>query len=233
MGPRVVVAAFARKEAVVLSNIWSPRAPYASLPQPPDRLPSLSPGRHRRASDGACVMEYVSVLAGEKFSDRPRCTHPALALLARLVNDRIDDDAVRSRLALLAPGFIGTNTRDLRVVPTLTVACLWAAAKTGAPAADQLGRRLRRARSRLARIEHSRIARWRRRLCEVLVEPGLGGCSTKAALELGWRQIRRMPAAQRDRWLYELLADCVDETRRLLGVPYPAPELVRVSGARI
>jgi hypothetical protein len=47
-------------------------------------------------------MEYVSVLAGERFGDRPRCTHPALALLARMVNDETLDPAARSKLGLLA-----------------------------------------------------------------------------------------------------------------------------------
>jgi hypothetical protein len=37
-------------------------------------------------------MEYVSVLSGARFSDRPRCTHPLLGRMARLVNDTVDDD---------------------------------------------------------------------------------------------------------------------------------------------
>src|SRR5699024_5476182 len=46
-------------------------------------LPVLSCGKHNDPRDGACLMEYVSVLAGEKFSDRPSCTDRLLSHLAR------------------------------------------------------------------------------------------------------------------------------------------------------
>ncbi|MDQ2758707.1 MAG: hypothetical protein M3Y71_19475, partial [Actinomycetota bacterium] len=36
-------------------------------------------------------MEYVSLLAGEEWSDRPDCTHPLLAHEARTVNDELTD----------------------------------------------------------------------------------------------------------------------------------------------
>ena len=57
-----------------------------------DFLPLLSRGKHRRSAKGACVMEYASYLAGEKWSDHPACTHPLLAELARQVNDFISDE---------------------------------------------------------------------------------------------------------------------------------------------
>ncbi|WP_182111854.1 hypothetical protein [Actinotalea sp. JY-7876] len=72
----------------------------------PDGLPLLAAGRHRRPSQGACLMELVSVLAGERWSDAPPCTYPLLARLARLVNDATSDEA-RPRLALLAPSLVG------------------------------------------------------------------------------------------------------------------------------
>lgn len=68
----------------------------------PELLPTLSRGRHDNPSQGACLMEYVSVLAGQPFSDRPDCTDPLLATIARVVNDRTSDSA-RPRLAGLAP----------------------------------------------------------------------------------------------------------------------------------
>src|SRR3954470_18826191 len=67
----------------------------------PDVVPILSPGRHRRPRRGACLMEYTSLLAGERFSDSPACTDPVLAALARAVNDYTGDTA-RQRLAPLA-----------------------------------------------------------------------------------------------------------------------------------
>lgn len=72
----------------------------------PELLPVLSRGRHRSARRGACFMEYASVLAGERWSDHPQCTHPALASLARLVNDCSSDEA-RNKLAPLIPSVIG------------------------------------------------------------------------------------------------------------------------------
>nr|MBA2767588.1 hypothetical protein [Sporichthyaceae bacterium] len=66
----------------------------------PELLPILSRGKHRSSRKGACFMEMASVLAGERWSDHPRCTHPLLAELARLVNDSTSD-AQRHRLAVL------------------------------------------------------------------------------------------------------------------------------------
>jgi hypothetical protein len=81
---------------------------------PPEMLPVLSRGKHRNARKGACFMEMASVLAGERWSDHPRCTHPLLAELARLVND-CTSDANRQHLAVLIPDVIGLTSDDLRV----------------------------------------------------------------------------------------------------------------------
>ena len=67
----------------------------------PTMLPFLSPGRHRRKRRGVCLMEYTSILAGERFSDHPRCTDPVLATVARTVND-YSTARGRQRLAVLA-----------------------------------------------------------------------------------------------------------------------------------
>lgn len=57
----------------------------------PDLMPILSKGAHTSPTEGACVMELVSYLAGEEWSDSPACTHPVLAMMARRVNDRLPD----------------------------------------------------------------------------------------------------------------------------------------------
>jgi hypothetical protein len=62
-------------------------------------------------------MEYASYLAGERWSDRPSCTHPTMAALARLVND-LTSDAERSGLSILIPSVVGLNGDDPRL-PTL------------------------------------------------------------------------------------------------------------------
>ena len=72
----------------------------------PQLMPTLSAGRHRTPRQGACFMEFASYLAGERWSDHPRCTHPLLAALARDVNDLTDDES-RNRLMPLVNRVIG------------------------------------------------------------------------------------------------------------------------------
>lgn len=76
-----------------------------------ETLPLLSRGKHRSPKRGACFMELASYLAGERWSDKPDCTHPLLAHLARLVNDLTTDEH-RPQLALLIPSVIGLRSED-------------------------------------------------------------------------------------------------------------------------
>jgi hypothetical protein len=93
-------------------------------------LPLLSRGKHRRPRNGACVMEYASYLAGEKWSDHPECTHPLLGELARQVNDFISDDA-RQALVELVPDMIALTGDDLRIDTCIALR----AARTALPVA--------------------------------------------------------------------------------------------------
>jgi hypothetical protein len=77
----------------------------------PDGLPVLSRGKHRNPRRGACFMELASVLAGERWSDHPSCTHPLLAQLARQVNDN-SSDVERQHLARLIPSVVGRRGDD-------------------------------------------------------------------------------------------------------------------------
>lgn len=104
----------------------SRRAAQASTDHAPDLLPVLSRGKHRSARKGACFMELASYLAGERWSDHPKCTHPLLADLARQVNDHTAD-AHRSELAVLIPSVIGTSTEDLRLDAGIALICARAA----------------------------------------------------------------------------------------------------------
>ena len=90
---------------------WLMRTVNAGVP---DLVPILSRGKHRNPRKGACFMELASYLAGERWSDHPRCTHPLLASVARLVND-LTSDAHRSRLAGLIPCVIGMTSDDPRI----------------------------------------------------------------------------------------------------------------------
>ena len=82
--------------------------------QLPALLPVLSRGKHRSPRKGACFMEFASLLAGERWSDHPACTHPLLAAVARHVND-FTSDAGRARLAELIPSVIGLTGEDLHI----------------------------------------------------------------------------------------------------------------------
>lgn len=147
---------------------WTPGR-LDTLRRGPDQLPLLDRGGHRSPEHGACLMEYVSVLSGARFSDRPRCTHPALALLARWVNDHTVDSAARARLGVLAPDLIGTQSADPRI--TLTVgACCLRAALAARPQDRYVQWLLQRTQAQLARWEHP-WARWWARWLGTVWEP--------------------------------------------------------------
>jgi hypothetical protein len=96
----------------------------------PQMVPQLSRGKHRSPRKGACFMEMASYLAGERWSDRPACTHPLLGSLARLVND-YTSDAGRSGLVDLIPSVIGLTSDD----PRVDVRIMHRAATTALPVA--------------------------------------------------------------------------------------------------
>lgn len=63
------------------------------MPQPVNhQVTRLSRGSHPSPGAGVCAMELASMLAGERFSDRPRCVSPAIGGFLRAYNDLIDDD---------------------------------------------------------------------------------------------------------------------------------------------
>jgi hypothetical protein len=93
---------------------------------PPDLMPVLSRGKHRSIRKGACFMEMASVLAGERWSDHPRCTHPLLGDVARHVND-LTSDGERHHLAVLIPSVVGLNSDDPRMDARIALRCACAA----------------------------------------------------------------------------------------------------------
>jgi hypothetical protein len=88
----------------------------------PELVPVLSRGKHRSPRQGACFMELASLLAGERWSDHPACTHPLLAALARDVND-FSSDVGRSGLARLIPSVIGLTGEDLHIDARIALLC--------------------------------------------------------------------------------------------------------------
>lgn len=68
----------------------------------------LAPGSHSSPREGMCVVELASLIAGEKFSDRPSCVCPVIAAFLRAWNDRASH-ADRQRLRPIAGRIVGSR----------------------------------------------------------------------------------------------------------------------------
>ncbi len=80
----------------------------------------LAAGAHSSPEDGVCVVELASVIAAERFSDRPRCVCPVIGAFLRGWNDRAPH-AERQRLRPYAELIVGSRagprvTRERRDV---------------------------------------------------------------------------------------------------------------------
>lgn len=80
----------------------------------PEGLPSIERGGHTPGEGKACIMEYVSLIAGEQWSDSPACTHPWLAQMARSLNDNMLDRERHLLIPLVGP-LMGTGVARQRV----------------------------------------------------------------------------------------------------------------------
>ncbi|WP_285649132.1 hypothetical protein [Actinomycetospora sp. NBRC 106375] len=138
----------------------------------------LDAGNHDGPGTGRCLMEHVSVLAGEPFRAWPRCTHPAVAALATQVNDRCSP-AGRATLARRAEALARADSDD----PALT----WRLVALGAEAVLALRPGDPVATRRLARARRSRRV-WGvlvpRRLARGLPRWAVVGCGLAALDEL-------------------------------------------------
>jgi hypothetical protein len=65
-------------------------------------------------------MEFASYLAGERWSDHPVCTHPALAALARDVND-LSTDHNRQQLVPLITRVVGLTGPQREISATIAL----------------------------------------------------------------------------------------------------------------
>jgi hypothetical protein len=87
----------------------------------------LAPGAHSSPHEGVCVVELASVIAGEKFSDRPSCVCPLIGAFLRGWNDRAPH-AQRQRLSPYAARIVGSRG-NRRVTRQRRDICLeWAGA---------------------------------------------------------------------------------------------------------
>jgi hypothetical protein len=76
-----------------------------------EKLGPLKNGCHSGPTEGACVMEAVAYIAGEKWSDHPECVSPVIGVFLRSWNDGMPTDADRDRLLKpLIPKIINTRS---------------------------------------------------------------------------------------------------------------------------
>jgi hypothetical protein len=175
-------------------------------------------------------MEYVSLLAGQRFSDDPLCTHRALASLARLVNDHIGNDEVRAGLAELAPDLLVLGGRDPLVRCAVLLRCLDTAAGLAPLPMDAV--RWRAATD--ARAQGLRDGgRWFRvgvRFGELLHPTGLVVASAFMVL---LSAARSLPSDALDELLCAVLRESVRDAHRLAGHPTDAsrPSSTRAASA--
>ena len=70
---------------------------------------TLQVGKHSAHSGEVCLLEAVSVLAGEDFSDTPETACPVLASFGRALNDAMPDETRSLLLLPLIPLLVGTR----------------------------------------------------------------------------------------------------------------------------
>lgn len=90
-----------------------------------DRTPGGSGTAYygRVASPEPCVLELVSKLAREPWTDRPTCVHPVLGSVARMVHDHSSSTGRRALLKL-APSFLNTARAGFETSARLVALCV-------------------------------------------------------------------------------------------------------------
>jgi len=143
---------------------------------------------------------------------------PGAGGAGRLVNDRIVDDNVRSRLALLAPDLIEARASPATTHCVVAWCLVTAAALQPAPS-RAAARRLVRTRARLRRLERGdRWVRVRMRCWEVLNPPNV---TVSTAFQLVVERMRDLSQPERDARLFELLHTAVAKCQMLADQPRP------------
>ncbi len=196
----------------------------------PDGMPVLEAGAHRDARSGSCVMEYVSVLAGERFTDRPRCTHPAVAALAWQVNDAVSYEA-RQQLGLRAVDLVGSGRdADGPVRPVVLAAVARAGLRLDPTSRffTRLARRVEEAQAKAAqrRAEGRDAGDGSGGRIATLLH--VGPVNHACAHLLVAARAAGLDAAERDAVLIALLDDCLAATRAGL-----TPAMAVTGGAEV
>jgi hypothetical protein len=185
------------------------------------KMQLLGRGAHASPRRGCNVLEYASVLAGERWSSRPQSVHDALAQVADIVNDQMTDDS-RRLLTPLAPWLLGTTTSDARAWPTLTGVCVRAAlACAGEPDKTRLTADLDVAQDWLGEARQPAAGRQRGRRA--------ARRQRRWARHAIWSAVLTVAASAdqdaADARLCQLLLDCINQCRQLAGEPAVDPRL--------
>jgi len=88
-----------------------------------DRI-TLNVGSHKSLDQGACVMEAVSYIAGEPWSDKPKCASGVIGAFMRRWNDDLDD-AGRQKLKPYVRKLVGTAASSAVEDARAWLACDW------------------------------------------------------------------------------------------------------------
>lgn len=83
--------------------------PEAALHIRLHHIPPLSSGAHENLASGACLMEAVSYVVGEPWSDHPQCVCPVIAAFCRNWNDNLPDDERDVFMRPLIPLLVNTR----------------------------------------------------------------------------------------------------------------------------
>ncbi|MET9683729.1 hypothetical protein [Streptomyces coeruleorubidus] len=150
-------------------------------------------------------MESAALLAGDRFTDSPAGTHPALAALARVVNDSVGD-ATRHALWPLAAELADARPAERAYAPRL-VGTVVDEARVLRPASRRLARHGRACRRRGERLAHVRAGGLPGRVADLLWWRGPG----RRHLEHALRVLCAAPDA--DQRLARLLRKAVAEAR--------------------
>jgi hypothetical protein len=181
------------------------RPPGAHRAGFPDGLPT--PGRfaHLHPDDGACLLEAAALLATGRFTDSPPGTHPALAALARAVNDSVSEPA-RHALWPLAADLADAHPTDRTYAPLL-IGTVVDDARRLRPVSRRLKRGSTACRARAGRVAHARSPDVVARIADLLWWYGPGHHHLEHALGV----LSAAPDA--DRRLSQLLRQTVAEVR--------------------
>ena len=106
--------------------------------EPSFQTMQLARGKHSSPRHGACVMELASMLAGERFSDRPRSVSPVIAAFLRGYNDLVDDQR-RQDLIRYASGAVETAASEEVECARATRLVQWADERSGGVPSERAG----------------------------------------------------------------------------------------------